>query len=74
MSNFTFLRTLEHPQPRSASSNIKYQEYFVECESEEIKVLVPLRETDAFEQSLETYDATRLGLRALLRKHRAIRE
>ena len=74
MSKFTLIEALENPEPTKKTSNIKYQQYFVECETEEVEVLVPLRECDSFESSLETYDTTRLGLRALLRKHRAVRE
>ena len=74
MSKFTLLETLGNPVQPKTTSNIKYQEYFVECEGVETEVLVPLRECNAFEVSLQTYDASRLGLRALLRKHRAVRE
>ena len=74
MSKFTLLEALERPEPPKKTSGIKYQQYFVECEGEEVEVLVPLRECEAFETSLETYDASRLALRGLLRKHRAVRE
>ncbi|GAJ10422.1 unnamed protein product [marine sediment metagenome] len=73
MAKFTLLETLGKEEPPK-KSNIKYQQFFIECEGAEVEILVPLRECDLFEQSLDTYDNSKLALRDLLRKHRAVRD
>ena len=54
---------------------IKYQEYTIECEGKDINVLIPLRECEAFETTLEKQYKylDRESLRLLLRNHRGLR-
>lgn len=53
---------------------IAYQEYIVEVGGQEKKVFVPLRECDAFENSLSKIEELDEDeLRNILRKHRGIK-
>ena len=77
---FTLLQQLDeerrfpNDQP-TIPSGIKYQEYTMEICEEELTVLIPLRECDAFEQTLTEIDRSldTSDLRDILRKHRGIR-
>ena len=76
MSDFNLLSQLGNKvEPRrEPQAKIQYQQYFIECEGKETAILVPLRECDLFEESMASYDGTKQEFRALLRKHRAVRD
>ena len=75
MSDFKLLSQLcKTSESKPEHSKIRYQQYVIECEDKEIAILVPLRESDHFEESMVSYDGSEQQFRALLRKHRIIRD
>lgn len=54
---------------------VKYQEYILTVEGQEQNILIPLRESNKFEQALTNFPSDRLDreeLRIILRKFRGI--
>lgn len=76
MSNFSLIKQLQQgpsADEQRLPKGIEYQEYQVEPKDGTMTVFIPLREADAFEQSLKEIDILlRSDVRDLLRKHRGI--
>lgn len=77
MSKFSLIKQLKTPEetaePSLLPEGIRYQEYEVEHKDGSMTVFIPLRETEAFEQSLMEIDnLLRTDIRDLLRTHRGI--
>ena len=76
MKDFTFIKSLNETKEEkiSPSTGINYQEFFITLEEKELKVLIPLRESDNFEEALsENIINTTKDLTKLLRQFRGIR-
>jgi len=75
MGKYNLLQNLQHPTPQEEpKSSISYQQYDLIIGQETQCVLIPVRECENFEQSLETVDElTSDILRDILRKYRGIK-
>ena len=78
--NFSLLQQLNEEEHRIVEENpfppgVDYQEYTLEVSGEESTVFIPLRECDAFEETLSTQTKylDDEELRRILRKHRGIK-
>lgn len=76
MSNFSLIKQLQNPtaedEPR-LPKGIRYQEYEIEPKDGTMTVFIPLKEAEAFEESLMEFNILlRADVRSLLRKHRGI--
>lgn len=60
---------------KTEKTNIKYQEYDLLVEGKVQTVLIPVRECDLFEETLEDFETiNKVQLRKILFKHRGIRK
>lgn len=75
MGKYDLLQNLQHPLPsEEPKSSISYQQYDLVVGNETQSVLIPIRECEKFELSLEKVDElTSDTLRDILRTHRGIK-
>jgi len=76
MNDFSFLKSLQNKPMniKEDTPKIQYQEFYVNIDESEVKVLIPLRESDNFEQELSTTEiSSKSELIKILRKYRGIR-
>lgn len=79
--NFSLLQQLNEKHDKVTEESpfppgIKYQEYTLEIDGNDVQVFIPLRECEAFEETLSTQSKYLDGdtLRDVLRKHRGIKQ
>jgi hypothetical protein len=76
MSKYSLIKQLHNPptvETPLLPEGIRYQEYQIDPKDGTMTVFIPLREADAFEESLMEYSTLlRSDVRTLLRKHRGI--
>lgn len=74
MSQYSLLKNLEAEATKPKGTGITYQRYTLPIGNKEKDVLIPVRECDNFESSLEDFEElTERDLKGLLRKHRGLR-
>lgn len=74
MSKYTLLKNLETESSKPKGTGITYQRYDLPVEDKERGILIPVRECEQFENSLEDFEElTEKDLKLLLRKHRGLR-
>ncbi len=76
-TRFSLLHRLQNEEVASSSADkpiISYQEYVVEVSGTNTTVLIPTRECELFEQSIEKFEELdKEILQQLLRTHRGVR-
>jgi hypothetical protein len=72
---FTLLQSFSNAKDdgKSLLPKIRYQEYTVEVEGAETRILIPVRESESFEREMSIRNLDRAGLRHILRKYRGIK-
>lgn len=77
MSKFPLLSdyvSILKEKPLQKSSKIKYQEYIIEVANEETSVYIPIRESENFENVIESLDYISINeIKKLMREFRGIR-
>lgn len=78
MKSFSLIKELDEKKdaaPADLTESITYQQYELEVDGKIQVVGIPIRETEAFENTIvETKDPlTRKSLRRILREHRGVR-
>lgn len=74
MSKYSLLKNLETEATKPKGTGITYQRYDLPVEDKEQGILIPVRECDNFEASLEDFEELKESdLKILLRKHRGLR-
>lgn len=77
MNDYSFLKSLQDKPSKIVEDNtpkIQYQEFYVNIAKTECRVLIPLRESDNFENELSSIEiSSKLDLIKILRKYRGIR-
>lgn len=77
MSKFPLLSdyvSILKEKPIQKSNKIKYQEYIIEVENEETSVYIPIRESENFENVIESLDhISIIEIKKLMREFRGIR-
>lgn len=75
MDEYSFLKSLKDvPTKTDNSPKIQYQEFYVNLEEGEFRLLIPLRETSNFEKELSATEiSTKTEMLKILRKYRGIR-
>lgn len=78
MENFSLIKKLDEQKdakPSPMAENISYQQYELEVDGKNQIVNIPLKEVDAFENTIvETKEPlTRKSLKQILREHRGVR-
>lgn len=79
MSDFSFIKRLDEAAEAKKNEDpnapkIKYERYDIEVAGKDVGVLIPVRECEAFEQSLSKIQhLSEQALRGVVREHRGIR-
>lgn len=74
MSKYDLLKNLGETASKPKGTGITYQQYIIPVDDKDTGVLIPVRECENFEASLEDFEELKLqDLKGLLRKHRGLR-
>ena len=78
MSKFSLINQLDENAKNQASKdpnapNIKYQEYDIDIGNDSVKILIPIRECDNFENTImEEGNLSNYKFKRILREHRGL--
>lgn len=74
MPKYNLLKNLDSNKPKSTGTGITYQQYILPVNKKDTGILIPVRECEKFESSLEEFEVlNEKELKGLLRKHRGLR-